>query len=282
MAPRAYWKGYLRLSLVSFPVQLYPAIDTSRDIHLHQIHKPTGERVRYEKVVPGVGPVGSDEIVMGYEHDEGRHVLIEDAELQAVAPIASDTIELEQFIAARELDDIYVDTPYFLVPADKVGGDAYRVLRTALKETGRIGIGEVVLHRRERIVAIRPCGRGLMLETLRYAEDLRAADAYFGALEDDPADPQMVRLAKELIEQKSAPFEPARFKDDYEAALRALIQRKLEGRKPERKALPRPTAEVVDLMQALKRSLDDLQQGAHADVRQHRAGGRGRAPRKTA
>ncbi|MEK0082370.1 Ku protein [Benzoatithermus flavus] len=265
MAPRAYWKGYLRLSLVTFPVQLYPAIDTSRDIHLHQIHKPTGERVRYEKVVPGKGPVENDAIVMGYEVDEGRHVLLEDEELKAVAPLASDTIELEQFIDARELDDIYVDTPYFLLPADKIGGDAYAVLRTALKETGRIGIGEVVLHRRERVVAVRPCGHGLMLQTLRYAEDLRAADQYFGTLDTTPPDPRMVELTKALIEQKSAPFEPGRFKDDYEAALRALIQSKLEGRKPRRKAPQRPPAEIIDLMQALKRSLDDLQESANAN-----------------
>lgn len=258
MAPRAYWKGYLRLSLVSIPVQLYPAIDTSQDIHLHQIHKPTGERVRYEKVVPGHGPVESEAIAMGYEVEEGRHVLIEDEELKAVAPRASDTIELEQFISSRELDDIYVDTPYFLIPSDKVGGDAYAVLRTALKETGRIGIGEVVLHRRERVVAVRPCGHGLMLQTLRYAEDLRAADQYFGELDAAEPDPRLVELAKELIAQKSAPFEPGRFKDDYEAALRSLIRSKLAGRKPEKKPPGRAPAEIVDLMQALKRSLDDL------------------------
>lgn len=262
MAPRACWKGYLRLSLVTFPVQLYPAIDTSRDIHLHQIHKPTGERVRYEKVVPGKGPVENDSIVMGYEVDEGQHVLLEDEELKVVAPSASGTIELEQFIDARELDDLYVDTPYFLLPADKIGSDAYAVLRAALEETGRIGIGEVVLHRRERVVAVRPCGRGLVLQTLRYAEDLRAADQYFGTLDTAPPDPRMVELTKALIEQKSAPFEPGRFKDDYEAALRALVQSKLAGRKPRRKVPPRPPAEIIDLVQALRRSLDDLQKSA--------------------
>jgi DNA end-binding protein Ku len=281
MAPRAYWKGYIRLSLVSIPVQLYPAVDTSQDVQLHQVHKPTGERVRYEKVVPGHGPVESGTIAMGYETDEGRHVLIEDEELKAVAPRASDTIELEQFIQGRELDDIYVDTPYFVVPSDKVGGDAYAVLSTALRETGRIGIGEVVLHRRERVVAVRPCGHGLMLQTLRYAEDLRAADQYFGGLDAATADRRMVEMAKELIEQKAAPFDPARFKDDYEAALRALIQSKLEGRKPERKAPERAPAEIIDLMQALKRSLEDLQVTAANEGGTPEKPGRGRG-RKSA
>jgi DNA end-binding protein Ku len=258
MAPRAYWKGYLRLSLVSFPVHLYSALDTASDVQLHQIHKPSGERVRYEKVVPGVGAVESEDIVLGYEHDNGQHVLLDKEDLASVRLATTDTIELEQFIDAGELDDIYVDKPYFLMPADKIGGDAYRVLRTALKETRKIGIGEVVLHRRERIVAVRPCGRGLMLETLRYAEELREAERTFAELDDAPADPRMVGLAKELIEQRSAPFEPARFKDDYEAGLKALIQAKLRGRQAGQKPAPAPPAEVIDLMQALKRSLDTM------------------------
>ena len=273
MAPRAYWRGYLRLSLVSFPVQLHSAIDPRHDVPLHQIHRPSGERVRYEKVVPGIGPVESEDIVLGYETDDGQHVLLEDEDLNSVALETSGTIELEQFIDAQELDDIYVDRPYFVMPADKIGGEAYAVLRTALKESGRIGVGEVVLHKRERVVAVRPCGRGLMLETLRYAEELREADRYFGELDQSPPDPRMVALAQELIEQKSAPFRPDRFKDDYEAALRALIQEKLRGRRAERRPAKAPPAEVVDLMQALKRSLDSLEAGANTNEPRHRGGG---------
>jgi DNA end-binding protein Ku len=259
MAARAYWKGYLRLSLVSVPVQLHSALDPDHDLRLHQIHKPSGERVRHEKTVPGLGPVESEDIVLGYEHEAGRHVLIEREELRATAPEASDTIELAQFIRPEELDDIYVDRPFFVVPADKVGDDAYRVLRAALKQTRRIGIGEMVLHQRQRIVALRPCGRGLMLQTLRYAEELRAAERYFGEITDAEPDPSKVRLAVELIERESAPFEPRRFKDDQEAELRALIQAKLHGRRrPEPRTAPRARAEVVDLVQALRRSLDAL------------------------
>jgi DNA end-binding protein Ku len=277
MAPRAYWRGFLRLSLVSLPVQLYPAVDQRHDVPLHQIHRPSGERVRHEKVVPGIGPVASEDIVMGYEVEGGRHVLLEDEDLDFVALETSGTIELEQFIDAQELDDVYVDRPYFVVPADKVGGEAYRVLRAALKDSGRIGIGEVVLHKRERIVAVRPCGRGLMLETLRYAEELREADRYFGELDDSPPDPRTVELARELIERRSAPFRPDRFKDDYEAALRALIQRKLRGQRAERRLPTAPPAEVVDLMQALKRSLDSLGAGANANEPRRHGGGERRS-----
>jgi len=273
MAPRAYWKGYLRLSLVSVPVQLHSALDPDHDLRLHQIHKPSGGRVRHEKIVPGLGPVEPEDIVLGYEHEPGRHVLLEREELSAVAPQPSDTIELAQFIAPEELDDIYVDRPFFVVPADKVGDEAYRVLRTALKRTRRIGIGEMVLHRRERIVAVRPCGRGLMLETLRYAEELRTAERYFGEIADAEPDPGKVRLAVELIERESAPFEPRRFKDDHEAELRALIQAKLRGRRrPEPRAAPPAPAEVIDLMQALRRSLDALAaQTANRNVPAERA-----------
>lgn len=260
MAPRAHWKGHLRLSLVSVPVQLFSAIETEHDLHLHQIHKPSGQRVRHEKVVPGIGPVENEEIVLGYEHEPGRHVLLEPEELSAATPASSEAIELEQFIAADELDDIFVERPFFLVPADRIGGEGYAVLRAALKATGRIGIGEMVLHRRERIVAVRPCGRGLMLETLRYAEELREAQRVFADIRDIAPDPAKLRLAMELIAQRSAPFEPRRFKDDYEAGLRALIQAKLRGRRTAEpmKAPAPPPAEVVDLMQALRRSLDTL------------------------
>lgn len=280
MAPRAYWRGYLRLSLVAFPVQLHSALDSQGDLRLHQIHKPSGERVRYEKVVPGLGPVESEDIVLGYEYDDGRHVLLEKEELEEVALDTTDTIELVQFIDARELDDIYVDKPFYVLPANKIGGDAYRVLRAALKASGKIGIGEVVMHKRERIVAVRPCGCGLILQTLRYAEELRAAERYFGELDKSAPDPRMVALARELIEQKSAPFEPERFQDDYEAALRALIQDKLRGERRGQKAAKTPPVEATDLMQALRQSLDVLaQESANTNLPRNGRGRKGRTRR---
>lgn len=275
MAPRASWKGYLRLAQVSVPVQLHSALDAEHELRLHQVHRPTGERVRHEKVVPGVGPVAGEDIVLGYEHAPGRHVVIEPEELRAVAPESSGSIELEQFIAPEELDDIYVERPFYLVPADKVGGEGYDVMRAALKRTGRIGIGEMVLHQRERIVAVRPCGRGLMLQTLRYAEELRAADRYFGDIRETEPDPDKVRLAVELIERKTAPFEPRRFRDDYEAGLRALIAAKLRARRTAPKAPAPGPGEVVDLAQALRRSLDGLA-GANRNEPAGTGGGRAR------
>lgn len=275
MAPRASWKGYLRLAQVSVPVQLHSALDAEHELRLHQVHRPTGERVRHEKVVPGVGPVAGEDIVLGYEHAPGRHVVIEPEELRAVAPESSGSIELEQFIAPEELDDIYVERPFYLVPADKVGGEGYDVVRAALKRTGRIGIGEMVLHQRERIVAVRPCGRGLMLQTLRYAEELRAADRYFGDIRETEPDPDKVRLAVELIERKTAPFEPRRFRDDYEAGLRALIAAKLRARRTAPKAPAPGPGEVVDLAQALRRSLDGLA-GANRNEPAGTGGGRAR------
>lgn len=259
MAPRAYWKGYLRLSLVSVPVQLHSALDSEHDLHLHQIHKPSGERVRYEKTVPGLGPVESEDIVLGYEHEAGRHVLIEPEELREAAPASSDTIEIAQFIAPGELDDIYVERPFFLVPADKVGDEGYRLVRAALKRTGRIGIGEMVLHQRPRVVAVRACGRGLMLQTLRYADELREAERYFGGIDPGEPDAEKLKLAEELIARATVPFEPDRFTDGYEAGLRALVEAKLRRRQPPRGPNPAaPPAEVIDLTQALRRSLDGL------------------------
>lgn len=255
MAARAYWRGHLRLGQVIFPVQLYSALDTRHDVQLHQIHKPSGERVRYAKMVPKVGPVASQDIAMGYEYEEGRYVLLEEEDLEEVRLDTSDMIELVQFIDADELDDIYVDKPFYVMPTDATGCEAYRVLRAALKETGKIGIGEVVLHRRERVVAVRPRGCGLVLETLRYAEELREAERYFGEIRPGEPDPRLVALACDLIEQKSARFDPRQFKDDYEAALRRLIQAKLRGQ-AKQKAAKAPLPKMTDLMQALRQSLD--------------------------
>lgn len=257
MAPRAQWKGYLRLSLVTVPVQLYSALDPEHELRLHQIHKPTGERVRYEKTVPGVGPVESDDIALGYEIDDGEHVLLEPEELRAAMPEASDTIEIVQFVAADELDDIYVERPFFVVPANKIGDEAYRVLRAALHRTRKIAVGEMVLNRRERVVAIRACGRGLMLFTLRYADELRRAERFFADVSAEEPKPELVALTASLIERVSSPFDPSRFHDDYDAALRALVRAKLRER--QRPRVPTPTLEKLgDLRQVLEHSLEGL------------------------
>lgn len=256
MAARAYWRGQLRLSRVAFPVVVHSALDRRQELKLHEIHRPTGARVRHERVVPGVGRVQPTDIVMGYEDAPGHHVLLERAEIAAAAPgDTADTIELAQFIDARELDDIYVDQPFYVLPADHAAEEAYRVFQAALKESCRIGIGEAVLYRRERIVAVRPCGRGLLMETLRYAEDVRSAAPFFAELEQGPPNPRLVALTRDLIDERTAPFVPERFHDDYEAALRALIAAKRQGVTELRHHRKRRPAPMPDLLTALEASL---------------------------
>jgi DNA end-binding protein Ku len=246
----------MRLSLVSFPIQLYSAIAREREVSLRQIHEPSGERIRYQKVVPKRGPVDSDEIVMGYEYDKDRYVTIDPEELAELRLESSQTLDLVQFVDAHEVDDIYVDRPYYVAPGDRMGEEAFRVVRTALKETRKAALGQIVLSRRERLVAIRPCGRGMVLETLRYAEELREAERIFDDVKDEAADEDMIQLAKELIERKTAAFEPDRFQDRYETALRELIQAKLRGKRVRPEKAPEPEkGQVINLMDALKASV---------------------------
>jgi DNA end-binding protein Ku len=247
----------MRLSLVSFPVQLYAAVSRERDVTLHQIHEPTGERIRYQKIVPKRGPVDPDDIVMGYEYDKDRYVTIDPEEIKELRLDSSQTLDLVQFVDAHEIDDIYVDRPYFVAPGDAMGEEAFRVVRTALKRTRKVALGQLVLSRRERLVAVRPCGAGMALETLRYAEELREAERMFDEVKDEPPDEDMITLAQELIERKSGSFEPERFKDRYAEALRELVQSKLKGKqvRPGKAAEPE-SGKVINLMDALKASVE--------------------------
>ncbi|MDX6749057.1 Ku protein [Geminicoccaceae bacterium 1502E] len=256
MAPRPYWSGHVRLSLVTFAVRLYPAIETRGEISFRQIHKPSGERIRYQKVVPDLGPVDRDEIVKGFEYEKGEYVLLEDEELAELKLESSKTIELVQFVESGEIDAIYFDRPYFLTPDGKLGEEAYRIVRDALKAARKVALGQVVLSGRERIAAIRPCGRGLVLETLRYAEEIREADAYFEGVGTGKGEKEQLELAQSLIEKKSGPFEPEQFHDRYKEAVQELVREKLAGRKAGgRGRKGRAAAEIVDLTEALKRSV---------------------------
>lgn len=257
MAPRAYWKGHVRLSLVAFPVQLFSAAATGSRVAFHQIHGPTGQRVRYQKTVPGVGAVEKDDIVKGYEVDKDRYVTFSEEEIEAVRVESKHTIDLVQFVGAQEIDPLYFEKPYFVVPDGAVAGEAYRVIRDALRETRKLALGQVVLAGREHPVAIKPCGRGLLLETLRAADEVRKGSPYFAEIEEGTVDEDQLALARQLVERKTAPFDPARFVDHYETALRELIEAKSAG---QRKRVGKPAAaggggEVVDLMAALKKSL---------------------------
>jgi DNA end-binding protein Ku len=260
MAARAYWQGQIRLALVSIPVEIYTATKSGAQIAFHQIHEPSGQRIKYEKTAPGVGTVEPDEIVKGYEIEKGEYVLLEQDEIDAVKLESKKTLELTQFVDADEIDVLYYERPYFVVPADDLAEEAFIVLREALRRARKVGLGQLAMRGREYIVSLKPCGRGMILETLRYADEVQKAQGYFRDIPDAEPDPELLDLAQTLIGKKAAKFDPKRFHDRYVDALRGLIEKKktAKGAKiiedPD-KGEPRGS-NVVDLMAALKKSLD--------------------------
>ena len=233
MAARAYWQGQIRLALVSIPVEVYSATKSGAKIQFHQIHEPSGKRINYEKVVQGIGPVDRDEIVKGYEISKGNYVLLDEDEIEAAKVESRRTLDLVQFVDAGEIDVFYFDDPYYVVPADELAQEAYIVLREALKQTRKIGLGQLSVRGREYLVSLKPCGKGLVLETLRYEDEVRKAQGYFKDIGDAKPAKDMVDLAKTLIEQKTAPFDASEFHDRYVEALKELIEkkRKAKGKK---------------------------------------------------
>jgi DNA end-binding protein Ku len=256
MPARAYWSGQIRLALVSIPVQLFTATKTAARVSFNQIHKPTGKRIRYEKVVPGVGAVDADEIIRGYEVEKGKYVLFEDEEIDDVKLEAKRTIDLVQFVDEDEIDEVYFDKPLYVAPDDdEVAGEAYVVLRDAMKTTGKVGLGHLVVRGKSSIVCLKPHGKGLAIETLRYADEVHKADQFFAEVPDVEPEEELKAMAEELIRRKVKPFDAKAFKDPYESALRELIQAKLEDRPPEEIDMPQVGAQVINLMDALKKSM---------------------------
>ena len=259
MAARAYWKGQIRLALVSIPVEIFTATKSGATIAFNQIHEPTGKRIKYEKVVPGIGPVDADEIVKGYQYEKGSYVLLDDEEIEAVKLESKKTLELTQFVNHDEIDVLYFEKPYYVVPADDLAEEAYIVLREALRRTKKVGIGQLAMRGREYMVSLKPCGRGIVLETLRYADEVYKAQNYFRDIENEEADEELLELAEALIDRKSAKFDPGKFHDRYIEALEDLIERKRKGKTihtDEDEGKPAKGMNVVDLMAALKRSID--------------------------
>ena len=260
MATRTYWKGQIRLALVSIPVEIYPATKSGAAIQFHQIHEPSGKRIQYEKVAPGVGPVDRDEIVKGFEISRGNYVLLDEEEIEAAKVESRRTLELVQFVDVDEIDVLYYEKPYFVLPADDLAEEAYAVLREALRKTRKVGLGQLSVRGREQLVSLKPCGQGLVLEVLRYADEVVKAKGYFRGLGEAKAQPELLDLAATLIEKKTAPFDPAEFHDRYIDALRELIARKsmAKGRRilEDVEEPDRPSgANVIDLMAALKKSV---------------------------
>jgi len=261
MAARAYWQGQIRLALVSIPVEIYSAARSGASISFRQIHEPSGKPVKYEKVVPGIGPVNPEDILKGYEYERGHYVLLDQDEIEAVRLESKRTLELTQFVDFDEIDPIYFDKPYYVVPADDLAEEAFIVLREALRQSRKTAIGQLTLRGRENVVALKPCGRGMIMETLRYADELHKAASYFRSIPDSKPDKDLLDLATTLIDKKTASFDASEFHDRYVDALKEMIERKRKSKgksvvTPEEEPAPRTGGSVADLMAALKGSLE--------------------------
>jgi len=255
MAVRAYWKGYLRLSLVSCPIQLFPATSESEKISFNQINKETGGRIRYRKIDETTGEeVRPENIVKAYQVSKGQYVEFTDEELESVAIDSTRTIDIDQFVPKTEIDDLYHVRPYYIAPEGEVGQEAFIVIRNAIEQMKMVALGRVVLTSREHVIALEPRGKGLMGTLLRYPYEVRAETEYFEDIPDLKIGKDMMDLAKHIVESKVGHFDPAEFKDHYETALKELIDKKAKGVK----IAPRPErapAPVINLMEALRRSV---------------------------
>ena len=258
MAARAYWKGFLRLSLVSIPVEIYNAVESKSEISFRQIHKPSGRRINYTKTVQGIGEINNADIVKGYEIDADTYVTLDPEEIDAVKLESKKTIDLVKFVDAADIDPRYFERPYFIAPADKHAGEGYVVIREALKKTGKVGLAQLTIAGREWLVAIAPFEDGLLMEMLRYADELKEPADFFDEVPTGKPDKEMVDLAVELIGRKSGKFTPDQFKNHYATALRELVNKKMKGQKivaPHEEAAP--SAKVIDLMAALRKSIGE-------------------------
>jgi DNA end-binding protein Ku len=255
---RAYWKGFLRLSLVTIGVHVHNAVESKSEISFRQIHKPTGRRVNYQKTVPGVGVVENADIVKGYEVDKDQYVLLEPEEIDAIKLESKRTIDLVQFVDAKDIDYRYFERPYFLVPGDQMAGEGFAVIRDALRRTNKVGLGQVVIGGREWLVAVAPLEDGLVMEMLRYADELRDPAEYFDEVPSAKPQKEMIDLAVQLVDKKSGAFDAKKFEDHYGSALKELVREKMKGHTVVAQEVERPAGgNVVDLMEALRRSVGE-------------------------
>jgi DNA end-binding protein Ku len=278
MAARAYWKGSLKLSLVSCPVALYPASTTADKTSFHMINKETGNRLKQQMVDSETGEiVGNAQKARGFELKKGKYIEIEKEELEAVQIESNHTIDIDSFVPAEEIDKRYFNHPYYIVPDSKAGADAFAVIRDAMKKQDRVALARIVLTNREHIIAIEPLGKGLLGTTLRFSYEVRDEETYFDDIPSPKVTKDMVELASHILETKAGHFDPAKYKDEYEDALKALVRRKAAG-KPIKQAEKEETGgNVVNLMDALKQSLK-----THAPARRDGASHAGRATSRRA
>ena len=256
MAPRAYWKGYLKLSLVSCPIALYPATSEREKISFHQLNKETGNRIRYRKVDAETGDdVEQANIIKGYELAKGEYVDVTREELEAVAIESKRTIEIEQFVPKTQIDELYIRDPYYIAPDGEVGQQAFAVIREAIRKEGMVAVGKVVFTSREHIIALEARDSGMLGMTLRYPYEVRKQAEYFDEIPEEKVPKDMLDLALHIVETKRGDFEPEKFEDQYEDALRELIEKKAKGEKIERPKQP-ARSNVVNLMDALRASVE--------------------------
>src|ERR1700738_4476647 len=277
MAPRANWKGFLRLSLVTCPVAVYPATSDSEKVSFNQLNRKTGHRIKYAKVDADTGEeVANEDIVKGYKVDTDTYTEVTKDELDDIALESTHTIEIDEFVPKADIDNRYLIRPYYLIPDGKVGHDAFPVIRETIRSMNKVAIGRVVLTNREHIIALEPLGKGLMGTLLRYPYEVRSEKEYFDDIQDVKVTRDMLDLAKHIVEKKSGSFEPGKFEDHYESALVDLINRKRSVVQLTAKAAPKTGGNDINLMDALKRSLASEKQSAPADK------AKGKKPRKAA
>jgi DNA end-binding protein Ku len=281
MAARPTWEGHLRLSLVTCPVRLFKAVGEGDAVHFNLLHKQTLNRVKQMWKDPADGIVERKDLVRAVQVERDRYVVIEDEDLQKLKLESTKVIDIERFVEAHEIDRLYWDEPYFLVPDGKPAQDPYAVIREAMATEGQIALGRLVMSSRERIVAIEARGRGMLLSTLHSQDEVRSEDNAYDDIAEVKIDHRMVEIAKQIIAQAKGPFDPAEFRDRYKAAVRELVEAKLEGEVPIHRPASRPSeSNVIDLMEALRRSLKAPQRGSEAKERERPA--RAAAPKRTA
>jgi DNA end-binding protein Ku len=263
MAPRTSWKGYIKLSLVSCPVRLYPATSGNEKVRFNQLHKDTHNRINMKPVDPELGLVERADLVKGYEYEKNQYVIIEDSDLEAVRIESNHTMNIEAFVDEGEIDVVYQDVPYYLAPDGPIAEETFAVLRDAMKKAGKVALARISLSSRERVVAISPRDKGMFVATLRNPNEVRSTAEYFDEIPDTKTDPEMLDLAAQLIKQKVTKFNPKDYEDRYEAALLEMIKAKLKGQKPVIAAEP-ARGNVVNLMDALKASLSQTKPPAES------------------
>src|SRR4051794_39853275 len=285
MAPRANWKGFLRLSLVTCPVALFPATSDTEKVSFNQINRKTGHRIKYAKVDADTGEeVSSEDIVKGYKVDTDTYIEVSRDELEDIAVESTHTIEIDEFVPKTDIDNRYLIRPYYLVPDGKVGHDAFAVIRETIRSMNKAAIGRVVLTNREHIIALEPLGKGLMGTLLRYPYEVRSEQEYFEDIQDVKITKDMLDLAKHIVEQKSGTFEPEQFEDRYEQALIDLINKKPNGLRTKQKPPPKTAGNGINLMNRPKASLPTENQGAPAakESGKEAVKAKGKKPRKAA